>query len=715
MSRREIRYRICNAEGTAVAVHVRRDFGDGSKTFVWELPDGTCGLGGLPLEQLPLYGAEDIREWGAEEPVLVVEGEKARDALKCCGIRALATVTGALSCPGRQAVELLRGRAVILWPDNDEPGRAHMRRLVACLDGVAASLSVFEWRDAPNKGDAANYVAVVPDANQRLKLELEGARAASEIEWAKAPPTTAGGIVAAALEKLNRDSSQDDRVAGLRDLVRLLARSDALERAAARQEAIKHLTNTGVAPRDATELVRAALRETREPGPSPDKGTGSALELVDPVAWPDQVDGAGLANEIERVVRRYIVLSSDATRAVVLWIFFSYLLNSVDVAPRLLITSPIKACGKTRLLSLLGALARRALMGSSITPAAVFRAIEAHAPTLILDEVDNLGLSEKPELLAVLNSGHTRGTASAIRVVGDSHEVQSFSTWCPIALAGIRTGALPDTVTSRAIRVQLVRKRKVEKVQRMREAKLYRELEPLRQQLMRWVTDHGTDVGEAEPAIPEELDGRGADNWSVLIAIADALGGEWPAYARTAALVLETGGSPSDSIGEGLLADVRHLFEERACDRLSSEAITSALAQLEGHPWAEWGKQRKPLSKNQLARLLKEFEIESGSIRLSDGTTAKGYYRVSFGDAWERYLPAKSIPETSQRHGAGTAHLELDLETSTSDPAVTDRNCAAAASSAARDGVTVQTPITGDPDARAEDAAEPAGMEESPW
>jgi putative DNA primase/helicase len=258
-------------------------------------------------------------------------------------------------------------------------------------------------------------------------------------------------------------------------------------------------------------------------------------------------------------------------------------------------------------------------------------------------------------------------------------------------MAGIRVNRLPDTAVSRAIRIPLIRKRKTDKVERLREAHLQAELEPLRQQLMRWSMDHAQEISAADPVLPDELDGRAADNWSVLISVADAFGGEWPARARKAALKLELDGETPDSVGEMLLADLQDLFAQRGADRLSSEEITCALVKLEGRPWAEWGKQRKPLSKNDLARLLRDFRIEPRSIRFNDGKTAKGYYREWFDDAWERYVPPQSPAEPSQRHSQESTGSELNLGAGTSSDCVPASGITEAAPPAVCDGVTART------------------------
>jgi hypothetical protein len=154
---RETRYIIRDADGAPVAVHVRRDMPGGTKKMWWTLPDGRPGLGGRRIEELPLYGAERL---GDAPEVVVVEGEKAADALLRLGIAAVGTVTGAASAPGDAALSPLAGRVVYVWPDADDAGRDHMRRVAERLVAVGArEVRVVAWPDAPDGGDAADYVA----------------------------------------------------------------------------------------------------------------------------------------------------------------------------------------------------------------------------------------------------------------------------------------------------------------------------------------------------------------------------------------------------------------------------------------------------------------------------------------------------------------------------------------------------------------------------
>jgi AAA domain len=150
-------YLIRNREGHLIAKHHRIDNPDGSKSVWWEMPDGSKGLNGTPVADMPLYGSERVRHWNPDDPVVVVEGEKAAQALLEAGFNGLGTVTGAGATPGPEALSVLRGFDVILWPDHDDPGRSHMERIAEQLDGVANTVAVFTWHDAPENGDAADH------------------------------------------------------------------------------------------------------------------------------------------------------------------------------------------------------------------------------------------------------------------------------------------------------------------------------------------------------------------------------------------------------------------------------------------------------------------------------------------------------------------------------------------------------------------------------
>ncbi len=143
-----------DARGQIVAVHCRRLESNGQKRVWW---DG--GLNGRPVANLPLYGIDEMPDSGT---VLVVEGEPARDALARHGVAAVATVTGAATIPSDDVLRPLLGLSVILWPDADNAGIAHMRAFAAALRRLGhEDVRVLAWPGArPGSGaDAVNFFA----------------------------------------------------------------------------------------------------------------------------------------------------------------------------------------------------------------------------------------------------------------------------------------------------------------------------------------------------------------------------------------------------------------------------------------------------------------------------------------------------------------------------------------------------------------------------
>jgi len=268
---------------------------------------------------------------------------------------------------------------------------------------------------------------------------------------------------------------------------------------------------------------------------------------------------------------------------------------------------------------------------------------------MLIDEADTF-LRNHDELRGVLNAGHTRSQAYVIRTVGENHEPRAFCVWAPVAIALI--GKLPSTLADRAIVVSMRRKLPSEHVERLRFDRLQEEAETLRRRCLRWAQDHLAQLTTCDPAMPETLNDRAADNWRPLVVIADTAGAEWPTRARQAIQVLTSQDLDDEAFGVLLLEDFHQLFTVEQKDRLASANVVSALHQLEERPWSEWGRQAKPITTRQVARLLAPFGITSKNIRIG-ADTPKGYEREDFVDAWTRYVPLLSATAPHMSTGVG--------------------------------------------------------------
>ncbi|GAA1332386.1 DUF3631 domain-containing protein [Saccharothrix algeriensis] len=216
--------------------------------------------------------------------------------------------------------------------------------------------------------------------------------------------------------------------------------------------------------------------------------------------------------------------------------------------------------------------------------------------------------------------------------------------FAPTALAGL-AGRMPDTITTRAITIHLRRRRHDEQVEPYREAKVIRQVEPIRDALSTWVTGIGERLVEAEPPMPPGVDDRPAEIWEPLLAIADEAGGHWPTTARAACTHFVLNQKITPSLGVRLLADLRSLFTTAGTDRMHSADLVARLRAIDDAPWSDLN--GKPIDAQRLARELSVYQVAPLTFK-HEGTNAKGYVtypttsqveQVGLADAWARYLP----------------------------------------------------------------------------
>ena len=132
-----------------LGLHIRTDFEDGTKTFRWDALK--CKLADMPL----------YRQWEIPSGapfVILVEGEKACDALAAAGYSAISTY-GAEAIPSIERLHTLDGMALFLWPDNDDAGRRCMDRIAGLLTSIGNPPLILQYLSAQPKDDAADYIS----------------------------------------------------------------------------------------------------------------------------------------------------------------------------------------------------------------------------------------------------------------------------------------------------------------------------------------------------------------------------------------------------------------------------------------------------------------------------------------------------------------------------------------------------------------------------
>jgi putative DNA primase/helicase len=148
------RFEVRDVFGVLQGTKVRTNLPNGEKKHRWDPL-----LNGRRPETMPLHGSELVRDWTADKTIILTEGEPKAIALRELGFCALATTTGSGVIPDLAALAPCVGRDIVLWPDNDPTGRAHMDGIGRSLLSRAASVFTICWEEAPAHGDAVDFLA----------------------------------------------------------------------------------------------------------------------------------------------------------------------------------------------------------------------------------------------------------------------------------------------------------------------------------------------------------------------------------------------------------------------------------------------------------------------------------------------------------------------------------------------------------------------------
>ena len=359
---------------------------------------------------------------------------------------------------------------------------------------------------------------------------------------------------------------------------------------------------------------------------------------------PRTTQDPNLVGDLVAFVRRYVVMSEDKLLVIALWIIHTHIIRAFDQTPYLVVTSPEKQCGKSRLLEVLELLVSRPWLVLEPSEAVVYRQVNAKSPTLLLDEVDaifNPRRADKHEgLRALLNAGHRRG-ATVPRAMNFGKDVEHFRVFCAKVLAGI--GTLPDTITDRSIPIRLERKTREEKTARF----FRREAEPVAEELSdraeKWADANESALADARPTMPEELSDRMQEGCEPVAAIADLLDCGIEARAALVRLLAVERLDSQETMRVRLLRDLRMIFNRRPKARAAfTESLITELLHIPESGWDSY--YRRQIDAKDLASLLRHYGVKPTTVR-NKHQVAKGYKRDDLVPVWERYLEPEPKPE----------------------------------------------------------------------
>jgi Protein of unknown function (DUF3631) len=373
----------------------------------------------------------------------------------------------------------------------------------------------------------------------------------------------------------------------------------------------------------------------------PGRGTPGA-DLAVPVTygWSTGATGAtGLADAIRAVYRHYVAFHSDfeadEAGTLTLWTMHTYVFDVADATPYILVTAPTSAAGKTRIFDTARCLVHVPYVAVDPTPASMFHAIDEQHPTVLLDEADML--RENKQLRSVLNAGFQPGTP--VR-----RSKQSYDVFCPKAFSGIthEKPPLTEATLSRCIQIPMRRKAPDDIIARFHHRRAFADTVLIREALTVWAHDARDKLERADPWMPDRLTDRQEDSWSPLFAIADSLGGPWPADARRWAVTLSRAIPADPDPAVQILRDCKRVLDSFTGNRIYTAKLAAMRDALEDREYDE------DLSPIRLARRLGGFGIRPDPSPWREGGKsspgARGFvirngaaYTRPWADAFERY------------------------------------------------------------------------------
>lgn len=368
-----------------------------------------------------------------------------------------------------------------------------------------------------------------------------------------------------------------------------------------------------------------------------------AMPPVSALGVSKPMNDATLFDEIHRFLGRFVAYPDENCHvAHALWIVHCHLMDVWDTTPRIAFLSPEPGSGKTRALEVSELLVPNPVEAVNVSAAYLFRRVAdpEGLPTILFDEVDTVfghKAQAHEDIRGLLNAGHRRGAVAGRCVVrGKAVEIEELPAYCAVALAGL--GDLPDTLMSRCVVIRMRRRRPDETVEPYRRRLHSPEGHALRADLVAWAEQAAPALMRTYPEIPASITDRDADVWEPLIAVADAVGENWPKRARVAAVALVAQSKESaPSLGVRLLADLREIFGDDSS--LSTEEILRRLHEMSEAPWADL--KGTGLNDRGLAARLRHYQVRPKDIRYGE-RVVRGYSREDLHDPWSRYLGPSS-------------------------------------------------------------------------
>lgn len=277
-----------------------------------------------------------------------------------------------------------------------------------------------------------------------------------------------------------------------------------------------------------------------------------------------------LLADVRAYLEGYVTFPNpDYSLIAALWAVGTYLWQSVDAYPYLVITAATKRSGKTRFAELLGFLSRNPFAVAGVTAPTVFRAIKSKEPTLIIDEAESLSGEGADVMRAVLNVGHRKG--QSIPRTNGRGEIEQWPAYCPKVFVLI--GDVRDTLRDRSIVLTM---RRGEPQRRFTFDVAMAEGAALAGKLKEWAKAHHAEIVDRYERHTglDFLNDRDEEMWVPLFAICDVLQPDLVGYLKRVAVDAATEKTAVARRHVDLKMAEADLEEEEYSERLLHDLVT---------------------------------------------------------------------------------------------------------------------------------------------
>jgi uncharacterized protein (DUF927 family) len=179
LGRPTVHWRYRDRDGGMSFLVLRFDTANGGKAFLpltlWREPEGLRWRWESVPAPRPLYNLDQLAK-RPDAPVVICEGEKAADSAATIFPKSVVmTSPGGANSAEKADWSVLRGRRVLIWPDDDEPGRAYACKVAAILVSLDCEISIV---------NAQTLARLAPDGGTREPSKKGWDAADAVSEWA---------------------------------------------------------------------------------------------------------------------------------------------------------------------------------------------------------------------------------------------------------------------------------------------------------------------------------------------------------------------------------------------------------------------------------------------------------------------------------------------------------------------------------------------------